>query len=377
MEYQTIDFLSPRFLGKRFEDHSIPLEILKDLSVFEEMVNEVAKWLYLEEHPDRLRVPRGFTNEISIKLQNIQKGSAIPKLVLVILTLPSLFASESQNYFEKARDKIISSIDAAENNKRITEHLPEHLLVYFDRIGRSLLDEEVIEFKPNDLDHPARLNKITRKSLLASSKVKEYSEEIILNGSIPEADQDKNIFTLLKKDSKRIIAPLDPIIKNIVLKAFNDYQNNQEITLKGIGRFNSNSELERIESIEHIQLVDKLDISNRLAELTLLKDGWLDGKGKALNRSGINWLEKTFESLYEASLPLPRIFPTAEGGVQAEWSINNWEISLEIDLDSKYGEFQALEIDSGAEIEEKYNLNESFSWGELNKNLKKIIGELK
>ena len=60
----NIEFLSPRLVGERFSGHAIPLEVLRDLAVLEEMLVETAKWEYLHEHPGRQRIPRGFTNEI-------------------------------------------------------------------------------------------------------------------------------------------------------------------------------------------------------------------------------------------------------------------------------------------------------------------------
>ena len=49
----NIEFLSPRLVGERFSGHAIPLEVLRDLAVLEEMVVETAKWEYMHEHHDR------------------------------------------------------------------------------------------------------------------------------------------------------------------------------------------------------------------------------------------------------------------------------------------------------------------------------------
>ena len=67
----NIEFLSPRLVGERFLGHAIPLEVLRDLAVLEEMLVETAKWGYMQEHPDRKRIPRGFTNGVSLKLTGI------------------------------------------------------------------------------------------------------------------------------------------------------------------------------------------------------------------------------------------------------------------------------------------------------------------
>ena len=176
---RELEFLSPRFVGARFAGHSIPLEVLKDLAVFEEMVGTAARLLYLQEHPDRARVPKGFYEGVSIVIKDIDEGSAIPKLFLVFSTsVLSLLPPENQRYLEKARDSIIQAVDAAEHDENISS-VPEPVLAYFDRFGRSLKDGENIEFRPSNTARPARLNKRTRKQLiLASAKVQDYTEEI-------------------------------------------------------------------------------------------------------------------------------------------------------------------------------------------------------
>lgn len=375
---RPIEFLTPRLVGKRFDDHSIPLEILKDLAALEELVTETAKWLYIKEHPGRERVPRGFTDGISIKLTDIDEGSAIPKLVLVISAVAgmTLFPPVNQEYFEKARENIINAVDAAERQgSDIATYLPDYLLGYFDRLGRSLQDDENIEFRPSNPARPARLNKATRKTLiLASSKVQEYTEEVIIKGFIPEADQGKKTFTIALPDGQRIAAPLDTIFRDDVLKAFNSYQEQQKINIKGVGRYDRHASLLRIESIEDFNFIDKLDIGERLQELAKLEDGWLDGKGKAPDRESLLWIEKVFEDNYASSLPLPYLYPTAEGGIQAEWTLNDWEISLEISLNDKHGEFQAVNVKDGQEKNAEHDLTKPESWELINKEITSIAG---
>lgn len=373
---QRIDFLQPRLVGKRFDDHTIPLEVLADLSALEELITETAKWLYLNDHHGRQRIPRGFMDGISIKLSDITDGSAVPKLVLVVAaSLAGLFPSENQRYFEAARAHLIGAVDAAQYGQVISVHLPDHLLGYFERIGRSLVNDEYMEFDPGNHEHPARLDKETRRTLiLASAKTQNYSEEIELRGTVPEADQKQESFTLVLDDGQKLSAPLDSVNRANVLSAFNGYRDEQRLSLKGIGIFNRNNKLLRLETVEHTQLVDALDIGTRLAELAQLRPGWLDGKGQALDREGLRWLEEAFDASYDASLPLPYLYPTAEGGVQAEWTIAAWEISLTVDLLNKQAEYQAVETTVGETLEKTLDLNSAEAWRVLNADLAGFTG---
>lgn len=90
--------------------------------------------------------------------------------------------------------------------------------------------------------------------------------------------------------------------------------------------------------------INAREIRARLDHFRKLEDGWADGiqhasdwgsgYGKAPSDSGLDWLADTFTSHYPEDLPRPDLYPTPEGGVQAEWSLGKQEISLEVDLET-------------------------------------------
>jgi hypothetical protein len=55
-------FIAPKLKGSRFEDHSLPVNILEDFTSLEDLLIEVAKGIYLGENVNRKRVPRGFAD---------------------------------------------------------------------------------------------------------------------------------------------------------------------------------------------------------------------------------------------------------------------------------------------------------------------------
>ncbi len=368
----TDEFMSPRLVGKRFEDHAIPFEVLKDLATLEELVLETAKWQYFQQHQDRQRVPRGFTDNISLQLTEIRDGSAVPVIVLTMLIAGQqpLFRPDNIQYFESAREHIISAVAAAEEQQSVTEYLPEHLLGYFDKLGRSLREGEALEFDPANENHPARLTKETRRRiLLASDRVQELSEDITLRGSVPEMDQEKMSFEFQLITGPRVKAPIDNQHLESILKAFNGYRQGKKIMIQGIGRFNRTEKLQRLESVEHITMLEDRDVGVRLDEFRNLKNGWLDGKGLAPAKDGLAWLLEQFETMYSEELETPYLYPTPEGGVQAEWTIGSWEITLEIDLAEHRGEWHQLDLTSDKEIFEELNLDEADIWSWINEQI--------
>ena len=111
-----------------------------------------------------------------------------------------------------------------------------------------------------------------------------------------------------------------------------------------------------------------LDIKRRLAEFRDLEDGWADGMqnvrdwgsgfGKAPSHNGLDWLAAQFERFYPDDAPRPRLYPTPEGGVQAEWSLGD----LEIDIDAHTAEWIDTNIDDDSMGEHVLNMDDLADW---------------
>jgi hypothetical protein len=370
-------YLRPVLVGERFEGHAIPLEMLRDLAVLEEMVVEVAKWHFLNANPKRKRAPRGFADGISLALTAVENGSAAPIISLVFAgsllfdpsqgffeqTRDSMLFHPSQSFFEQARDSIVGVISAAAANKPVTGYLPEKTLAYFDRFGRSLRDGESIEFPSPNADEPARLTKeVRRKLLLASPEVKELTEEIRLRGAVHEANQEAMTFQITLPDGSQIPAPIAAQHFETIMEAFAGYKHGAKILVQGVGKYNRLERLQSIDSIEHVTILDAQDVPARLGELRTIKDGWLDGSGFAPSKEGLIWLEAAIMRLYPDSLPLPYIYPVPTGGVQLEWPLPSQEASLEIDLNDRAGEWHALNMPANTEEFQVLDLSDDTSW---------------
>lgn len=357
------EFLRPRFVGPRFEEHSIPLEVLGDLAALEAMILEMAKHEFLKANPNRERSPRHFTEGISLKLTAVEAGSAIPVIALSVST-DMLFPSDIVTWLEKGRDSVLAAIKAATNPKEIFNHVPKEKLGWFDRIGRSLRGDEAIEFTSPDGGAVTRLTLTVRRALLlASDTVKDYTEDVTLRAAICEADQAKMTFQLQEADGHKIFAPLAPQHLDPVLKAFAKYKQGYRVLLQGVGKFNRSKRLESFESIEHINELDPLDVGMRLEELANLKDGWLEGEGKAPASDGLIWLRGVFNKYYSEEAILPRLYPTVEGGIQAEWKLGQIAASLEIDIETHNADWFQVDLTTDVEESKKaLNLDFPESW---------------
>jgi hypothetical protein len=367
-------FLKPRITGARFAGGAIPLEVLADFAVLSEMILEVAKWKYREDNPSRHRAPRGFSDGISLKLTGVEEGSAIPVISLVVgsaLLLPT----ESEQYFHIARDSVISAVVAAEQGTRITDHLPEKLLGYFDRFGRNLAEGEAIELVSDSTHQRARLTKDTRRKLVLASSAKHYTEETSVYGLVHEFDQRAKTFQLTLPGGEILKGiPADSQHYDCILEAHKEFRNQQRVRVTGVGRFDVFDKLLEIDIVEHVVPLDSLDIVVRIEELKLLKRGWLDGKGEALDPQKLDWVVEAFKNYYANDAKLPYLFATPEGQLLAEWSLGENSISLEIDLGTRNADWHVLNLTSDDEELRQLDLNKSESWEWLSNAVKDMGG---
>lgn len=360
------EFLKPTLRGERFEGHAVPLELLKDFSALEEMLVEVAKWKFKQEHPNRERTQRNFANGIELQLAGVEDGSA--KLAIVIAFSSALLFHPSIPYFEQARGEIINAIALSADDR--PQVLPTRYLSYFDRFGRGLRSGESIEFA-----HEGRtvsLNPDIRKKLVHSAQVETWTEEAALRAKIYSANQPNDRFGFELSDGTRADAPLNNKYREVVLDALKGYPSGAFVLIQGVIQRDRKDHLTGFESIDHVTPLDPLDVSLRLEQMATLKDGWLDGKGHAPDKDNLTWLADMFDAYFNGDLPLPYLYPTAEGGVQAEWSMNGREISLEIDLEKKLAEFQALNLKDDSCTDFTFSIDDPSAWSQLNDALRQL-----
>ena len=141
------------------------------------------------------------------------------------------------------------------------------------------------------------------------------------------------------------------------------------------------SETARLSAVE-IATGDSLNIGRQLESLRELKDGWADGMqpagqwgesyGKAPSPEGLDWLADQFSSRYAADLPQPYLYPMPEGGVQAEWSIDSNEASLEIDLAAHVAEWHCLDMRTARSNERVLDLDDRAAWKWLTLELRRL-----
>jgi hypothetical protein len=136
------------------------------------------------------------------------------------------------------------------------------------------------------------------------------------------------VIRLRSASSVPVQAPLDELSFDRLKIAFEPNGAGPAVYLSATGVFNAQSRLTRLDSIQDVSSVpdDLAILDARLTQIEDLQPGWLDGEGQAPTPAVIRHAYATLADLLRRNVPRPRLYPTPDGGVQAEWT----EFGLEL-----------------------------------------------
>lgn len=353
------EFVKPKLVGPRFDEHSIPVEVLKDWAAFEGLVAETAKWMYLDANRERRRVPRGFSDSFALHLSGVRDGSAVAILDRVH-PQPDLMPNPHAEWFERARDRVLAVIAAVSEGRGIEGLLPDHLLAYFDQFGRSLRSTESIEF---DCGANRRVVYDTRvrKSLVLRT-ASEYRTEAQLRGAISQLNAEAGTLTFKMLNGRKLSGSYAKEVMQQAVAALGNFGESFVLVECVVVRDQLDNP-KAIESITRIEPLDALDVPARLETLGQLRDGWFDGEGLGPPAAGLAWLAENWTTHWPENAPLPHVYPSPLGHIVGEWSDDARSASVEIDLDARRAQLVISSNASGEIIQERtLNLEEAGDW---------------
>jgi hypothetical protein len=355
-----VEFLKPRFTGPRFDEHTLPVEVARDLAAYEELVVELAKHLYLQDHPSRQRVPRGFEQSFSLHIEQMEPGSARP--VLSIVAAAGLALQGGSGYFQRARDLVAECVASKQAGQALPATFPKHLLDFFNVFGRSLREGEAVELPRPAGAAVATLNPERRKALVLDAQ-QFYSREVGLSGVIGETDWEKETFRLRLPDGSAVTAPLPEAFRELVRAAGGKERIVAQV--KGVGVFDAWERLQKLAETHHVALLPNQALAAQVEELAALEDGWFEGQGKAPDKERLAWVTDRLVATFPETLPFPLVGPTPEGGLFLEWIHGAQRVSAELLLPNNVCELQATNTSTEASEDAQLVLDEGESWNAL------------
>lgn len=369
------EFMRVRLSGGRFKEAELPFFILGDLVSLQDLVIDVAKWSFREKH-GRKRTTSDF-GKVYLKLVGLHPGSTVieieigtTQMILEGVPVPN------QEHFNTASNSIVETIRSAEQG---AEHLngliPPEYMPQFNHVGYSLRGNEVMEITAAN-NHKADLTPQTHKVLVYHSSAT-IMRDITIRGVISEVDRKAMKFRLDPIHGQAARCPFLGQHKDVVLEALSRYKSQDDydkVEVHATGVYNKQNKLQKVEYVKNVELLDSLDVGARLDEFRNLQDDWLEDGGVAPSHDGLDWLLDVFEQYYPAGLPLPRTYPTADGGVSLEWSLGGREIDIEIDLENHTGEWHMFDKSAkSSENVKELDLDKLEHWKWVSKQLQDLM----
>ena len=357
MSIDTRSFLL-RYVGARFERHTVPLDVLPDLPAFRDLLVSFVKAEWHATHEKRVRVPKGFEKSIAFDLAGIGEGSAVPRLEWDRKTAQMLlpdFKDELESLVERAYSNVIKLIDAAAENVPADGLSPESIRA-LNRFGSGLLDDEKIEFLGSEGKDGkvVYLDSYRRKRLITRGR-NSYEARFEDIGKLLGSEKDANgIFGLIVVDTVQHGTIRIPVPPERVKEEF-DGSMDDDVQFRLMIELDNRDVFKRVVDVFDVDLIDAALVANlercrkRIQAMAGLKDGWHDGDGRAVTPEAI----ATADRLLSARPRLAgsyHLYPTDMGGVLFEFVHSGWDYSVEIMPNCEI-EIYGVQVDGPDEID--------------------------
>jgi hypothetical protein len=342
-----------RYVGARFDGARLPLDVLSDLPAFRDLLVAYAKDQWRAANADRERLPRGFDKSISFDLVAVHPGSAVAQLDwdrdTAQSTLPS-FTDELGHLVGTSYGKLIDLIDQA-GNRQFPQALSSEHIRALNKLGSGLRDGERIEFVGSigANDNVVYLDTVRRKALI-THVTDRYQTRYEGFGRLLGSNIEGYIDVETSEHGKvRIDVAPDRVVDEFDGYINSDVQFALRIELDNTDTFKNVIEVFDVDLVDE-EIADNLTrCRTRLAELSRIQAGWLDGSGAAVDAAAVAAAE-SFLSKRPFLATAYRIYPTMSGGILFEFERNGWDFSVEFNVDGSI-EMYGVQINGEGEMQ--------------------------
>lgn len=321
-------FGSLRFIGERFEEANLPVELLDNVKAYQEVLLSLAEEIWRERNPDRKRLPQGFRKHLSLSFSHVEDGSAVAVLKSDSSVQEGMLSDEySINYLSLAQTRFLE-ITAAANENRPIVGLSTSAKNPLKQLLANVRESEGLEIRSlTGKDQKNPIVRYTEKTMKALSEATEVSKEKEIQGlGIVRAifDSSEEIEVLSEHGAIRLPVPSAELRRGLFpLASFVEFEIVGLVAgggqLKKVIRANRPAKVES--SHEHIRFLDRLNL------LSGLGNGWKDGAGKKIDSNAVRYcfdLSGFICDIY----PNVSLFPEIDGSLKIEFETRGIEVSV-------------------------------------------------
>lgn len=318
-------FVTPRFRGGRFESHTVPVQVLAELTTYGELVAELAKHLRLRQDPRRKRLPKGFADSFQLGLSSIVAGCV--EITLERISPPASLFPPTHDAFDEARDLLERVLEAGETKSELPVGFPRELIPRFNRFGMSLRDDESVELVRPGRNQGPRYDRSARKHIVLQQE-QDYEAEVDLSAELNGIVLARDQIVVLAGDAGLVEGKYPREKLESITHLLN-----HPVRVVGVGAYDGNDKLRRLVRVDDVNAVSEEDydvspLDQQFEDLRALAGGWFEPGTPPLDREGLEKFQRVLEgATAKLRITTPHVYPVPEGGVSAEWSLPEWEVS--------------------------------------------------
>lgn len=327
-------FRGLKFEGGRFEQPGLPVSVMAEIIIYQDLVLRAARAVFFREYPLRQRLPKGFKDRYQLRLSQLRTGS--------VATLLDRDTDQMlhDDEFSEAETHVTNIVRAAASRESLPT-LAGFDLSSMNRLGKTLELNERIVLHPRTNNH-ATLNATARQHI-ATYTYKPPPRLGRLVGRVTEINAAKSTFTLwVNAHSSFCTGSFDakeylPLLKEVLTE---DIHTGPEITVRGDVTFSYDGlprgwkrlALLSKTTEERQHLLERL--RKQIEEMATLEDTWFDADSKKPSSAALMTARSIFQSLKDTttigSFLIPVAFPTPTGGISLEWITDRINIDINI-----------------------------------------------
>ena len=240
-----------KFNGERFKDHGLDLDVLPELIAYKTLLIETAKALWRVNNPGRERRKKNFDDIFKLKFYRLESGSVAVPIEREYQVQEDLFPSKRQpDELDEAVALVDEAMRAAIEDRLLPAGFPKNVIPLFDDLGKTLREDENLEFSPARGGAKIIYTTAIRDRLLKRSP-NEYSDQINIQGEIRSASIDGNRFTVRQDDGTKVEGRFQPEQEVIITDALREHDACR-VEIHGIGLFGADGILKRVDPVDQL-----------------------------------------------------------------------------------------------------------------------------
>lgn len=314
-------FLRLTFDGGRFAEHRLAVQALTEMATLERLLAVVAKRLYIEDHPGRKRVPKNFHRSGQLYLSEVEHNCSTG--VLARQDAGTLKHAEDSEYFDRARDEVVRLLAAAGSGGSVGAVADDEEFQLLLALGARLEKNERLVF--GGLQAPTAVVNSATRARLARARGQAMVIEQELSGEVDRFDEPGKK-AWLRSEVGLLEFKFGPADREKIVTAIDLRPAAQLlVTGKAIEQATGGWRMVERPAIDVIgvdRYDDVLAIRDRIRTLGELAPGWLEGDGHVPSMDLLAFVQGVLSRLVvqDDLVPRPKIYPTPDGGLQAEWT---------------------------------------------------------